>query len=290
MLYRKAYNNWKRVIFYRLLKRNIIEVNVREGKTFRAPKEIVYFLKELLSTQHYKTEREHIYFDQGTGIFTFGFNNFKVYLKCYEDGNLNGEFSSFLGHYKFLNPLQSNIIIDIGANIGDSAIYFAISGAKEVIALEPYKYNYIMGLENIKLNKLESNIKLLNGAYGLDGEVEIQDKISNISTTLEAYNGGVKIPVLSLETIIDRFNLINLDNLSIKMDCEGCEYNIIHEHNETLKKFEKIIVEYHNGYKDLLQKLENCNFTVQNIPLNLKQKKQQRERCAIGYLYASRKK
>ena len=38
--------------------------------------------------------------------------------------------------YDFLN-VKNKIVIDIGTNIGDTAIYFVLMGAKKVIALEP---------------------------------------------------------------------------------------------------------------------------------------------------------
>jgi transcription elongation factor Elf1 len=39
--------------------------------------------------------------------------------------------------YDFL-PVKNRVVIDIGANIADSSIYFATTGAKKVIALEPF--------------------------------------------------------------------------------------------------------------------------------------------------------
>ena len=39
-------------------------------------------------------------------------------------------------------PVKDRIVIDIGGSIGDTAIYFALKGAKKVIALEPFLLNY----------------------------------------------------------------------------------------------------------------------------------------------------
>lgn len=47
----------------------------------------------------------------------------------------------FAEDYKNLNP-QDEIVIDIGANIGDTGLYFALNGAARVIALEPYINTY----------------------------------------------------------------------------------------------------------------------------------------------------
>lgn len=51
--------------------------------------------------------------------------------------------------YHFLEA-KNDIVLDIGANIGDSPIYFALNNAKKVIALEPYPYSYNITLKNIR--------------------------------------------------------------------------------------------------------------------------------------------
>lgn len=43
--------------------------------------------------------------------------------------------------YKHL-PVEGKTFVDIGANIGDSSIYFASRGAEKVISIEPFPKNY----------------------------------------------------------------------------------------------------------------------------------------------------
>lgn len=57
-------------------------------------------------------------------------------------------------------------VVDIGANIGDTAIYFSVKGAKHVYAYELQPAFYKCALENIKLNNLENNITIINAAIG----------------------------------------------------------------------------------------------------------------------------
>jgi len=45
-------------------------------------------------------------------------------------------------------------MVDLGAFVDDSAIYFALRGAKRVIAIESHPGAYAKMLENIKLNNL----------------------------------------------------------------------------------------------------------------------------------------
>ena len=52
--------------------------------------------------------------------------------------------------YKFLNVKDKNVL-DIGAFIGDSPIYFILKGAKKVYAIEPHPDAYNEMLEKYKI-------------------------------------------------------------------------------------------------------------------------------------------
>jgi hypothetical protein len=67
--------------------------------------------------------------------------------------------------YKWLN-VKGKDVIDIGANIGDSAIYFALKGAKHVYAFEPYPYSCDIANKNTRLNGLEDKIIIVNQGCG----------------------------------------------------------------------------------------------------------------------------
>ena len=62
--------------------------------------------------------------------------------------------------------VKNKIVLDIGANVGDSSILFSRLGAKKVIALEPQIEFFNMCKKNIELNNLEQKIEILNA--GLD--------------------------------------------------------------------------------------------------------------------------
>jgi len=46
--------------------------------------------------------------------------------------------------------VKGKVVIDVGAYIGDSAIYFALKGARKVIALESHPGTFAEMLDNIK--------------------------------------------------------------------------------------------------------------------------------------------
>lgn len=235
--YRYVYKNWLKIILLKkLLNKKIILAKLRSGKSILLPVELISFLKDLIEMNANLKEDiiNSFEFDSNSGILKFLFKGKIVKLKFFEGTVMNGEFTSFLGDYDFLEPIKDNIVVDIGANIGDSATSFAIEGAKKVVAIEPYPYSYKWALENIKLNNLEDKIEILNAGYGQHGVIEINDKISNIGTALEATEGGTKVNLLSLNDIF--LNYINHleGQLLLKMDCEGCEYNILKESDDVL--------------------------------------------------------
>ncbi len=186
--------------------------------------------------------------------------------------------------YKFLN-VNNETVIDIGANIGDSSIYFALNNARKVIALEPYPYSYNIALKNIKLNHLEDKIILLNAGYGEENTIKIDPKFENTtSSDIKSFDNGIDIKIMPLKKILNDYNI---DNAVLKMDCEGCEYNIIKEDNDTLRKFKMIQMEYHYGYEKLKDKLEEAGFNVKytepKVSFNPDAKDHQ---MSLGYIYA----
>ena len=182
-----------------------------------------------------------------------------------------------LEDYKFLN-VDNEIVIDVGANIGDSAIYFALNGAKKVIALEPYPYSFNLANRNVRENNLENRIEVLNAGYGKDGEISIdENEKSGLGTKLKTSGEGEKIKIYSLESLVKKFNL---DKAVLKMDCEGCEYHILNEDNSVLAKFPQIQIEFHNGYKELVKKLNSAGFQVKYV--------NRRGSVYFGYIYAKR--
>ena len=198
-----------------------------------------------------------------------------------------GDISAVFGNeeYSFLDA-QNEIVVDIGANIGDTSIYFASNNAKKIIGIEPYPYSYNMARKNIKKNNLEDKIILLNAGYGEDGTVKVNPNFENsIGSDLKSFNEGMNIKILSLKTLLNDYHI---DNAVLKMDCEGCEYNLLKEDNDTLKKFKKMQIEYHYGYEKLKEKLEDAGFTVTYTkPMKSVNTNATEQNMVSGYIYAT---
>ncbi len=203
-------------------------------------------------------------------------------------GNNNGDIYAvfFEEIYKFL-PVQDQIIIDIGANIGDSSIYFSIRGAKKVIALEPLPKNYSLAESNIKNNHLENKIDLfLGGCSNSNSHIFVDPEKEGAGSSTNHSNQKLKVPLKTLETILKENNF---EPTLLKLDCEGCEYDtILSSSEETLKNFSHIQIEYHYGYKTLKQKLESCGFDVSITKPNFIRNKQAGKTMFFGYIFAKK--
>jgi FkbM family methyltransferase len=156
---------------------------------------------------------------------------------------------------------RGKAVVDIGASVGDTAIYFSARGASRVYAFEPYPYAYNLARRNVKINGME-NIEVINaGIGGKSGSMKVDSSFeSTTGSDLRPSESGKEIPIMSLGDIVKEYGI---SNGVLKADCEGCEYSFILESDEgTLKAFDEIILEYHYGYLDLMKKLESCGFDV----------------------------
>ena len=205
----------------------------------------------------------------------------------FHGGKYNGDLLNIFknNEYSFL-PVKEKEVVDIGSNIGDSAIYFASHGAKSVIAVEPDRVSYDYAIKNVAVNGYSAKIKLILAACGSKDESASENDLKS----------------LSLRTLIQKY-CSNPDIL--KIDCEGCEYDLIMSASrDDLTKFSHIQIEYHFGYQSLKSRLEACGFEVTCtrpsffIPLNKNRMTRlvqdrsvnQFNKMFIGWLYATNKK
>ena len=181
--------------------------------------------------------------------------------------------------YDFL-PVDGRVVLDIGANIGDSAAYFVSRGAKAAYGFEPFGGTFSRARENIELSGLSKTVHLFQlGVSGREGEWEANFEPSaatNLSTLPESQHR-----VLGLErakTTLDRVKMVTLsraiemcrlrkeDLVVCKMDCEGSEFDILSQPNvvQDLRRFERILIEYHwHSPSPLIRVLEAAGFETE---------------------------
>ncbi|MEM3193096.1 MAG: FkbM family methyltransferase [Candidatus Parvarchaeota archaeon] len=229
-----------------------IKVTLRDTKeTVDAPYAVVWTYAELRSIQNTRIRNLTIY----KNLITFSYDDYNLEFDLGNGGDLGETF--FREEYNFLKVEGENVV-DIGANLGDTAIYFAIKGAKKVISLEPYPYTFALATKNIGLSGFKDKIEIINAGYGEDKKIKIDTSfIPDNGSDLRESENGSDINLYSLKTLMNKYNI---DFGILKMDCEGCEYNLLNEDDETIKKFSMIQIEYHYGYEKLVNKLNELGF------------------------------
>ena len=149
---------------------------------------------------------------------------------------------------KYFDIEDDDVVLDIGANIGAFSMLAAFYVKKGIIySFEPEKKSFELLKENVKLNKVK-NIKIINEA--------VSNKTGTSYFYLSDTNAGghslyssradkkVTVPTVSFEEFIEKNKIEKIDFL--KMDCEGCEYDVFYNcSDETFKKIRHIAMECH---------------------------------------------
>jgi FkbM family methyltransferase len=126
----------------------------------------------------------------------------------------------------------NRVVVDVGAGYGETAIYFLKKGARHVIAIEPCPHAYEEMLENLKLNGVEDKVTPINaGLSSVRNNVNIECPMKKI--------------IANTITLGDIAKEFDVRGGVLKMDCEGCEYDVILNDYEHVKVFDEVYFEYH---------------------------------------------
>ncbi len=141
-------------------------------------------------------------------------------------------------------------ILDLGANIGMSALYFAdrFPGAT-IVALEPDRENFEVALKNTKQN---SRIKMLQkGIWNKNTYLEIVDLKAGKDSFMvreTSDNGSGAIEATDIPSIMAGQGWSQIDLL--KIDIEGAEKELFSENYESWLPLTKVlIIELHDNMK-----------------------------------------
>ena len=123
--------------------------------------------------------------------------------------------------------LTGRIVIDIGAAIGDTALFFKKCGAKAVFGYEADEARVRIAEKNIELNGMHDSVVVYNKKATVE---EIQKLMATIN-----------------------------DPIFLKLDCEGCEYDIVPKLD--MSKVTQVVMEYHMKPEPLMEALARVGFS-----------------------------
>ncbi len=149
------------------------------------------------------------------------------------------ELNAELYEMKYVKSLPGDVVFDVGAYKGDTAVYFADRVGKKgkVYSFEPVKANYNTLVKNIKRNKLEDIIVPINkGCAPKTGSLKIVSSNSGAPWSFVSENKGIEnVEMIALDDFIRSNKIDKLD--FIKMDVEGFEESALLGAQETIKQF-----------------------------------------------------
>ena len=269
----KGFKNFVSVIYKH--KRNLYPINavLHDGRTVLLHNREEFRFASMGLVNRYSENEDLLVINQPPL-----FNNIKFYGAV-----KNGDFFSawYEKSYDFF-IFKNNIVIDVGANIAESSIYFILKGARKVIGIEPFPINFEAAKKNVIENDLAEKIELLNVVCSTkEGYIKLDPIQKGTRSIVKEKQDGINIPTISISKIIKKFGVTNA---LLKMDCEGCEYeNLLNTPCNDLKKFRQMVIEYHHGYQNLKEKLENCGFKLKITAPILDSTNNQ----FFGYIYAT---
>jgi len=205
------------------------------------------------------------------------FNGLQIYIESSEEFFIVKEV--FVEKDYNLLSNDNFVVFDIGMNIGISSLFFGLNkNVTQIYSFEPVVTTYDQAVYNLGLNPTYSNkIEAFN--FGLGGSSRVEKVLYNSQAK---GNCGIR---LESSLVIDKKNAekieINIKDISeilpdlmakhseqqvvLKIDCEGAEYEIVQKLNDAnlLKNIDVLLIEWHDkGAKILEDLLVANNFKV----------------------------
>jgi FkbM family methyltransferase len=152
--------------------------------------------------------------------------------------------------FDHIRSTSPKFIIDAGANIGTSAVFFAKKyPAAKIIAVEPEDGNFKLLLKNTSSFQ---NITVIKAAiWGSVEKRTVQNRFTGHwgYTVADTHNKiestGQDINCITIDSIMKDFNIEKIDLL--KMDIEGCEKDVFENSSGWINSVSVITVELHEG-------------------------------------------
>jgi FkbM family methyltransferase len=156
-----------------------------------------------------------------------------------------------LDYHNEQSKMRRSLIIDAGANIGASAVYFSNVYSNAVIfTIEPDVDNFHL----LEVNTNGLNIFNFNGAIAdIDGELLLEDPgrsdwgfMTKHLNESDKTSNFKKIKSISPASILSHSATLNTNPLILKIDIEGGEDALFKGDTDCLSKFPLIIIELHD--------------------------------------------
>ena len=182
--------------------------------------------------------------------------------RLYEEIFINNEYDITF------EDMKDREIIDIGANCGMFSMKSVMMGAKKVVSVEPVQKTKDKFQSFVDRANFNDKITILKNAVSdIEGkEITISHNPNSGSNSI--YNVKDDCELVSTITLSKLMQYVNGNNILLKIDCEGSEYDIIlNANSEDMNRITKIVIEIHSdihpiykGKNIIESKLESFGF------------------------------
>lgn len=154
------------------------------------------------------------------------------------------------GSYYFQAKVKNPTIVDAGANIGISVLFFKFLYPKSTIfAFEPDPQTFHMLTKNVQKNNLKKihlyNLALTDKTKTIDFYTDLSGSESASAFAQNNLKEKIKVKSITLSSFIKETGYVDL----LKVDIEGAEYLVFKDliAKNCLRSIQEIIVEYHHN-------------------------------------------
>ena len=147
------------------------------------------------------------------------------------------------GEYDTDYGIEPELIVDAGANVGASPIYFAnrFPGAR-VVAIEPDPANYAMLVSNVR--RWPQITPVHAALWPEDATVELSDPGYGTWGYQASASHDGSIPAMSMDRLLESTGLERVDLL--KIDIEGAERELFAAAGDWIQRVQAIVIELHD--------------------------------------------
>ena len=164
--------------------------------------------------------------------------------------------------------VEDRNVLDIGGNIGAFSLLASYLGAKKVVCVEPISTTYQSLLENIEQAKITNITPLKNVVSEVSGDL-VKISLNNHSGLNSMFNVENDFETIESITLTEALSHFDSDDILLKIDCEGAEYDILlNATEEDMSRITEIVMELHTdlnpkykGSEIMDDKLSKFGFT-----------------------------
>ena len=172
-------------------------------------------------------------------------------------------------------PAQGAIIIDIGANVGVTALCLAQFDGARIVCLEPLQENETFLRVNLARNCV-SRVSILGSALGeTDGVAQLiipEETVGcrlALDAPLPAGSRSAEVKTISLRTLLAS---CEGEVFLVKADCEGGEYSLVSQMTEAMAlrvrymTFEVHDIDERRNLRTMVERLESLGYSLAYKP------------------------